>query len=195
MLSELIKKKNLFLHLYKIDKNTAKRYRKLPCPHCGGHLYFSNYMRKPRGEPDDVPEKYFIRFSLCCGTEGCRKRFMPPSCRFLKRKVYWFAVVLCIVSDWQNDAGRNTLSGWSKQTGISRNTIKRWLAFFHDTFSASQTWRRLRGRVSACVSNNNLPSSLINYYLTLRSNANEALISCLTFLSKGTGMHSKIRDG
>ncbi len=74
MQSGLIKNKNLFIHLYEIDKNTAKHYRQLPCPHCGGPLYFSNCMRKPRGEPEDVPEEFFIQFSLCCGTEGCRKR-------------------------------------------------------------------------------------------------------------------------
>jgi len=191
MLSELIKKKNLFSDLYEIDKNTAERYRQLPCPHCGGPLYFSNYMRKPRGEPENVPEKYFIQFSLCCGTEGCRKRLMPPSCRFLGRKVYWFAIILCILTDLQNTSEKITVSDWSIQTGISRNSIKRWLAFFHDTFPASQTWRRLRGRISACVMNSNLPSSLINYSRTLKSTAKDALVASLIFLSGG----SKIRAG
>lgn len=191
MLTKLIKKKNLFSHLYKIDKNTAERYRQLPCPHCGGQLYFSNYMRKPRGEPEDVPEKYFLQFSLCCGTEGCRKRLIPPSCRFLGRKVYWFAVILCVLTDWQNTNEKITVSEWSIKTGISRHTIKRWLAFFRDTFPASQTWRLLRGRISACVRNRNLPSDLIHHCRTLKSTAKDALIASLMFLSGG----SKIRAG
>lgn len=191
MLSELIKKKNLFSHLYEIDKNTAEQYRQLPCPHCSGPLYFSNYMRKPRGEPEDVPEKYFIQFSLCCGTAGCRKRLIPPSCRFLGRKVYWFAVILCILTDWQNANEKITVSEWSIQTGISRNTIKRWLSFFHDTFPASRTWCRLRGQISACVRNSSLPSSFINYYRKLKSNAKDTLVSSLIILSGG----SKIRAG
>ena len=191
MLSELIKNKNLFSHLYKIDKETAERYRQLPCPHCGGPLYFSNYMRKPRGEPDDVSEQYFIRFSLCCGAEGCRKRFMPPSCRFFERKVYWFAVILCVLADWQNSPEKITLFDWSIRTDISRNTIKRWLAFFHDKFPASRTWLKIRGQVSACVSNNKLPSSLINYYQTLKCTAKDALVASLIFLSGG----AKIRAG
>jgi len=191
MLSELIKKKTLFSHLYEIDKNTAELYRQLPCPHCGGPLYFSNYMRKPRGEPEGVPEKYFIQFSLCCGTEGCRKRLMPPSCRFFGRKVYWFAVILCILTDWQNTHEKITVSDWSTRTGICRNTIKRWLAFFHDTFPASQTWRRLRGQISTCVRNSNLPSDFINYCRKLKSTTKDALVASLIFLSGG----SKIRAG
>jgi hypothetical protein len=191
MLSELIKKKNLFPHLYEIDKKMAEQYRQLPCPYCGGPLYFSNYMRKPRGEPEDVPEKYFIQFSLCCGTEGCRKRLMPPSCRFLGRKVYWFAVILCILTDFQNTNEKATMSDWSMRTGICRNTIKRWLAFFHDTFPAGRTWRRLRGQISACVRNSSLPSSFINYCLTLKSTAKDALITGLICLSG----RSKIRAG
>jgi hypothetical protein len=191
MLSELIKKKNLFSHLYEIDKKTAERYRQLPCPYCGGPLYFSNYMRKPRGEPEDVPEKYFIQFSLCCGTEGCRKRLTPPSCRFMGRKIYWFAVILCILTDFQNTNEKATVSDWSMRTGICRNTIKRWLAFFHDTFPASRIWRRLRGQISACVRNSSLPSSFINYCRTLKSTAKDALVIGLICLSDG----SKIRAG
>ena len=191
MLSELIKKKNLFFHLYEIDKSTAKRYRQLPCPHCGGPLYFSNYMRKPRGEPEGVPEEFFIQFSLCCGTEGCRKRLMPPSCRFLGRRVYWFAVILCVLTDWQNTNEKITVSDWSIRTGICRNTINRWLAFFQDTFPASRTWLRLRGQISAGVSNSRLPSSFINYCRTVKSNAKDTLVSSLIILSGG----SKIRAG
>jgi hypothetical protein len=191
MLSELIKKKNLFSHLYEIDKNTAKQYRQLPCPHCGGPLYFSNYLRKPRGEPEGVPEEFFIQFSLCCGTEGCRKRLQPPSCRFLGRRVYWFAVILCVLTDWQNTNKKVTVSDWSIRTGICRNTINRWLAFFEDTFPASRTWRRLRGQISAGVSNSHLPSSFINYCRTVKSNAEDTLVSSLIILSGG----SKIRAG
>lgn len=191
MLSELIKKKNLFSHLYTIDKQTAEHYRQLPCPHCGGSLYFSNYMRKPRGEPEGVPEEYFVQFSLCCGTEGCRKRLMPPSCRFLGRKIYWFAVIVCILTDWQNTNEKVTIRDLCIQTGICRNTIKRWLSFFQDTFPSSQTWRRLRGQISACVRNSNLPASFINYCRKFKSNAKDTLISSLILLSGG----SKIRAG
>ena len=195
MLSELLKKKSLFYHLYKIDKETAEQYRQLPCPYCGGSLYFGNYLRKPRGEPDGIPEEYFIRFSLCCGTEGCRRRLIPPSCRFLDRKVYWFVVILSLIADRQNGTEKITIFELSLKTGISRNTIKRWICFFYDTFPASRTWLKIRGQVSACVSNNKLPASIVNYYLKLKSCAKDALVSCLVFLSGGSDMDQKIRAG
>lgn len=195
MLSEHLKKESLFHHLYTIDKKTAEQLRQQPCPHCGGHLYYSNYYRKPRGEPEGVQQDYFLQFSLCCGKEGCRRRMQPPSCRFLGRKVYWFAVILSIVSDWQNGDLEHTLQGLSIATGISRQTIKRWIMYFHDTFPASNLWKMLRGQVSASVNNTGLPSNLINYYLSVKFSAIEALVNGLIFLSGKSVSHHKIRAG
>lgn len=195
MLSELLKNKRLFYQLYNIDKETAQRYRQWPCPHCGDPLYFANYYRKPRGEPEGIPEEYFIKFSLCCGTQGCRQRLSPPSTRFLGRKVYWSPVILSIITDCQNHFKGKTLADLTRHTGISRHTLKRWLGFFRNTFPASPTWRKIRGYVSAYVGNDTLPSSLVNYYLTIKSKAEEALVSCLTFLSGDFTMYPEIRAG
>ena len=179
MLSELLKNKSLFYHLYTIDKNIAEEYRQMPCPFCGGPLYFANYPRKPRGEPDGVPEECFIRFSLCCGKEGCRHRIMPPSYRFMGRKVYWHVVILIIISDYQNKAWKTSIFRLSRLFGVSRNTIIRWIDFFKDIFPSSSQWQRLRGQVSASIRNNGLPSNLVNYFLNIKSTAKGALVSCL----------------
>ncbi|MBF0234993.1 MAG: hypothetical protein HQK65_18450 [Desulfamplus sp.] len=195
MLSELLKKKSLFFLLYTIDKEIAEQYRSKRCPYCGGPLYYANYLRKPRGEPEGVPEECFILFSLCCGTEGCRCRVTPPSCRFLGRKVYWFVVILITAVDWQNNTEESSIFKLSKQLGISRNTLKRWFTFFRETFPRSQPWQRVRGQVPASVKNEALPSSLINHFLKVKSCAEEAVISCLKFLSLGADICSKIRDG
>lgn len=195
MLTEALQKKNLFYRLYLIDKASADFYRQQPCPKCGGPLYFGNYFRKPRGEPEDTPEEYFLQFSLCCGITGCRRRLTPPSCRFLGQKVYWFPVLVSVVSDWQNGFFGNRFMGLVFETGISRHTLKRWVQYFKDTFPASSLWRKLRGQVPACVSNTHLPSSLVNFYLTLKTNAAKALIASLTFLSGRSCSHSKIRAG
>jgi len=167
----------------------------MPCPFCGGALHFANYPRKPRGEPEGVPEECFIRFSLCCGTEGCRHRIMPPSCRFIGRKVYWYVVILVIVSDWQNKTWKTNIFRLSKVFGISRNTINRWVGFFKDIFPQSLKWQRIRGQVSASIRNNDLPSSLVNHFLNLKSSVKEALLSCLKFLSQGSGFYQIIRAG
>ncbi len=77
MLSGLIKNKNLFIHLYEIDKNTAKHYRQLPVPiveapyisaiTCASpgeslrmcrrsSLFSSAYVVEPKGVAKDWPE-------------------------------------------------------------------------------------------------------------------------------------------
>jgi len=193
MLSELLKKKSLFHCLYTIDKNTAEQYRKMPCPHCGGPLHFANYSRKPRGEPDGICEIFFIRFSLCCGKEGCRHRIIPPSCRFLDRKVYWHVAILVIISEYQKK--ESSIFKLAKRFNISRNTIARWIQFYQEIFPYRSEWQRIRGQVSALIKSNELPSSLVNHFLNLKSCAKNALISCLKFLSKGSEVYQKIRAG
>ncbi len=195
MLSKVLKNESLFWDLYKIDLATAELYRQKQCPHCQGPLYYANYFRKPRGEPEGLPEEYFLQFSLCCGKEGCRKRLIPPTCRFLGRKVYWYAAILTIVSDWQNKIQNMTISELAGKIGISRNTLKRWIYFFKNTFPVSFQWRKIRGRVSTIVKNAHLPGSLINFYLQQQSNIEKALISCLNFLSQGSEISQKIRPG
>jgi hypothetical protein len=193
MLSELLKNKSLFNQLYIIDKEIAEQYRQMPCSYCGGPLYFANYFRKPRGEPDGVDEKCFIRFSLCCGKEGCRHRIMPPSCRFIGQKVYWYIVILVIISDLQNE--KINIFKMSKLFNISRNTIARWVNFFQDIFPSSSQWQSIRGRVSALITNTGLPSGLVNYFVNFKSTVEDSLISCLKFLSQGSDFHQKIRAG
>jgi hypothetical protein len=60
-----------------------------------GPLHCAHYMRKPRGGPPDLREAFEVRFSLCCGHEGCRRRVLPPSVRFWDRKVYCGRAVGC----------------------------------------------------------------------------------------------------
>jgi len=195
MLSELLEKKNLFFHLYTLDKLVAQECQKNPCPHCGGPLHFANYPRKPRGEPCDLPKEYYTRFSLCCGKRGCRLRFMPLSCRFMGRKIYWFPVIVCVLSDTQRlDLNSNALN-FPKHLQISRNTLSRWSLFFREEFPSSPQWQGIRGLVSAKVKNDKLPLSLINHFSSFKGSLYNALISCLKFLSQGWNLTIKIRAG
>lgn len=183
MLSELLKKKSIFSLLYKIDKEIADQYKEKACPYCGGPLHWANYPRKPRGEPHGVSEECYIRFSLCCGREGCRRRTMPPSCRFLGRKIYWYIVILLRISDFQNQTENSTISEFSQNSGISRNTIGRWLFFFQEMFPKSPSWQSTRGLLPACIKNDGLPASMMNYLLCIKSDTQEAVISCLKLLT------------
>jgi hypothetical protein len=194
MISEPLQNERFFYELYIIDTRIAEYYRRMPCPHCNGPLYFSNYFRIPRGETVvGLPKEYFIRYSLCCGNEGCRRRVIPPSCRFLDRKVYWHAAILIIMSEFQNT--KVCVFKLAKKFNISRNTIARWIKFYQNIFPSSRKWQKIRGMVAAFITNDELPSNLVNHFLNLKSSAQDALISCLKFLSKGSGFCHKIRAG
>ena len=66
---------------------------------------------------------------------------------------------------------------------ISRETLKRWMAYFRDEFPVSIQWQRLRGRLAASVSSNELPAGLINYFVKNFQSPQQALIGCLMFLA------------
>ena len=77
------------------DRQIAQAVAAGGCRHCGGPLHQGNYERKPRGgQLAEAGEAFTLRHSLCCGREGCRKRALPPSLRFLGRRVYLEGVVL-----------------------------------------------------------------------------------------------------
>jgi hypothetical protein len=70
-----------------LDEQIARRVAEAGCQHCGGPLHRADYERKPRGAHLPVAgEAFRTRFSLCCGTEGCCKRALPPSVRFTEHK-------------------------------------------------------------------------------------------------------------
>ncbi|MCA1793740.1 MAG: helix-turn-helix domain-containing protein, partial [Desulfobacteraceae bacterium] len=88
-----------------------------------------------------------------------------------------------------------TISKLARKMGISRNTLKRWIHFFKNTFPVSVQWKKIRGSVSSIVKNDCLPGNLINSYLKQQSNIEKALISCLKFLSQGGEISQKLRHG
>ena len=79
--------------LLALDRIIAEQVKQSGCLFCYGNLHQSHYPRKPRGVPKGTHSDYPIRFSYCCGQEGCRKRFTPPSMRFLSRKVYSSVII------------------------------------------------------------------------------------------------------
>lgn len=185
MLPELLQGVSLFSVLHRIDKDIAENSRRSGCPHCHGSLYYAPYYRKPRGGLEDIPQEYTLRFSLCCGREGCRRRVLPPSCLFMGRKVYWRAVILVVVTLRQGKPQRSSINKLQKMFSISRKTIARWIHYFRTAFPTSPQWQRLRGRLSAQLGNNRLPGELLEYFLRYCSSATHGLISCLRFLAFG----------
>ena len=81
----------LFQLLERVDTELIEEAQANGCLLCGGKLHRSDYERKPRGGP-----QWEVRYSLCCGRKGCRKRHTPPSVRFLGRRVYAGVVVVLV---------------------------------------------------------------------------------------------------
>ncbi|RLB97848.1 MAG: hypothetical protein DRH34_14665 [Deltaproteobacteria bacterium] len=118
---------------------------------------------------------------------------MPPSCRFMDRKVYWHVVILIIISEYQNK--ETNIFKLSKLFTVSRNTIARWIDFYKNIFPSSPQWQMIRGQVATSIKNSELPANLVNYFLSFKSCTKDALVSCLRFLSLGSEFHQKIRAG
>ena len=130
--------------LVELDARITREVARTGCPHCGGPLHQANYKRKPRGaEIAAAGEAFALRHSLCCGRDGCRKRALPPSFRFLGRRVYLEAVVLLASVVAQLAP---TLRAARARTGVPKLTLQRWGLWWRGTFPTSVTWVELRAR-------------------------------------------------
>lgn len=148
--------------LLALDRLIAEQVQQSRCQLCYGNLHQSHYLRKPRGVPDGVHSDYSIRFSFCCGTEGCRKRFTPPSMRFLSRKVYSITVIFLVFmlkskTDELKVDELNLLLG----TSLSVETVRRWRNFWVREVSQSRTWKR---EAFSHVMAQELPGSLLDVF-------------------------------
>ncbi len=185
MLPGLLQDVSLFRVLHQIDQDLALACRHAGCPFCHSPLHNAPYTRKPRGGPDNIPEEYCVRLSLCCSKEECRRRVLPPSCMFIGRKVYWAAVILLVTTLRQQNSKDNSINMLAEKFDISRKTVVRWIRYFHEVFPQSLQWQRLRGLVSAQISNHELPSGLIQHFLRTQTSSFKCLINCLQFLASG----------
>jgi hypothetical protein len=149
-----------FARLEEFDRQIAEAVAAAGCRHCGGPLHQGNYERKPRGgNIADAGEAFRLRHSLCCGREGCRKRALPPSLRFLGRRVYLEAVVLVASA---LALALETLRVASEITGVPARTLGRWHGWWTEAFPSSAVWMQLRARfVPPPPAESELPRSLL----------------------------------
>lgn len=139
MLHEVDLGREFFALLVKLDEELVARVAAGRCPDCDGPLHRGDYARKPRGGLlAHAGEAFSQRFSLCCG--WCRHRCLPPSVRFLGRRVYLEVVVLL--------ACALALSGGDVATGVPVRTRKRWLGWWSSIFPLMPTWIELRARLA-----------------------------------------------
>ena len=158
MLHDLRLGVELFAWLLEMDRRLARWVAILGCRYCGGRLHQSHYRRKPRGAKlAEAAEAFALRHSLCCGREGCRRRTLPPSLRFLGRRVYVEAVVLVasVVSLLQG-----SVKVASCAMAVPVRTLKRWGAWWTESFPQSRAWHEIRSRLIPSPEQGILPRSL-----------------------------------
>jgi hypothetical protein len=160
MLPDLRLDEEYFERLMAWDEELARQVAAARCPHCGGPLHRANYERKPRGGLlAEAGEAFRLRHSLCCGWEGCRRRSMPPSLRFLGRRVYLEAVVLLATMVVQLAASvRNACA----HTAVPRRTLRRWQTWWRESFPGSRMWVEAAARFAPPPPDDSrLPRSLV----------------------------------
>jgi hypothetical protein len=183
----LVLVRQFFLALEQIDEQIVREAAKEGCMWCGGPLYRSDYDRKPRGGLIAVAgEAFRRRFSLCCGKEGCRRRAMPPSVRFLGRRVYLGAAVLVASALAVLLPG---VAAVQQATAIPARTVRRWRTWWRRDFTVSRVFVALAGRVMPPLETAALPLSLLDRLpgtATARLEAALRLLSPLTTRSPTT---------
>lgn len=160
MLHDSVLSGEFFALLLGLDAQIATRVAERRCPHCHGPLHQANYQRKPRGAAQAAAGELFsMRHSLCCGRRGCRKRSLPPSLRFLSRRVYLEVIVLLASA---LAALAATLQEASAATAVPARTLRRWGAWWTQTFPALPVWQQLRARFAPPPPKDNaLPGALL----------------------------------
>jgi len=165
MLNDLEAKREDFAALVELDLRIARAVAAERCPRCGGPLHQSNYDRKPRGGAiASAGEAFTLRHSLCCGREGCRKRMLPPSLRFLGRRVY-LEIVVVMASVCAQVAG--SLRKTREATQVPEWTLRRWSAWWTHVLPQESWWAVLRARlVPPALDEAALPRSLVEKLAT-----------------------------
>ncbi|HEX9641337.1 MAG TPA: hypothetical protein VGB13_08485 [Candidatus Krumholzibacteria bacterium] len=179
--------REFFASLERLEEEITLRVAAANCAVCGGPLHRSDYERKPRGgliAPEG--ESAVVRFSLCCGREGCRKRATPPSLRFLGRRVYLGVVVIVASIVAQALA---TQKETRRATGVPGKTVRRWLGWWRGPFLRTEAF------VTICALLNGVAVSQIPASIgaKLKGSPEERVRTLLRLLAPLTT--SSVRDG
>lgn len=149
-----LKDPGLYSMLLAIDEELAAQTRAQGCSRCGAKLHEGGFPRKPRGCPARFQAAFSRRTSYDCSE--CRKRTMPPSVRFLGRRVY-LAAVFALVSP----RGTSSASWLSKHLGVPVRTVDRWRRWWREEFVSTLVWQALRGQFLPPIETQTLPASLL----------------------------------
>ena len=188
MLDQIELRGEFFDLLIQADKETVRQVALGKCLACEGPLYRSDYRREPRGAlVAGAGEEMVIRFSLCCGREGCRKRATPPSLRFLGRRVYLGAVVIVAAMLAQALGAKEA----RRATGVPTRTTNRWLGWWQNAFISTDVFMAVCARLVG-VAVKDVPLAIV---LRLGDTIEERvrrLLEWLRPLTTGSGIGSRL---
>jgi hypothetical protein len=129
-----------------------------------------------------LPEDYCVRFSLCCGKKGCRKRVLPKSVLFDGRKVYWRAMILVTVLLREQRASGFTMRRLGEQFGVDFKTIRRWVAEYRQAFLSGR-YKRIRGSFATGLDTGAEVSGLFSFFVT-QNDSTSGVVRLLTFIAE-----------
>lgn len=164
----------------RIDQEAAAEMRARRCPRCGGPLHAAHFCRKPRGHRCSAPDGFDRRFDFCCG--WCRRRCMPPSVRFLGRRVY-LGVVVTLATVLRHGPTPWRLRALRAHLGMSAATVERWRRWWREQLPTSSWWARVRGMLPATLRIEALPTSLLECFAGTDA---ERMLSALQLLGPVT---------
>ncbi len=163
MCQELLGDTRLLRLLAQMDEDLAAQAQAEGCA-CGGRLHRARYPRKPRGSPADIDALLAWRHSFCCAEAGCRRRKTPISVRFLGRRVY-LGVVVLLATVGEGGLSRRRVAALRERLGVSERTLRRWRAWWRETFPRTRFWRAARGSFVPPVESTALPASLVERFV------------------------------
>lgn len=169
---------NVLLAMAALDQQIARDAKTGGCPHCGGRLHHSGWIRKPRGA--SLPDRCCIRWGLCCGQ--CRRRTLPDSTLFCGRHVYLKVVLLLVVAARQQQLSPTSMTALRKLFGVSATTIRRWVRVFLERLQASPAWQQQRGRISPEVHDAAVPHALFAWLVRQGNPPDTVLVRATTLV-------------
>jgi hypothetical protein len=151
--------REFFEMLVAVDAKIADAVAASGCGACGGPLHRGDYLRKPRGALlAAAGEEFVVRFSLCCGRDGCRQRATPPSLRFRGRRVYVGAAV--VAASVVAIALRGVAAARAR-TGVPARTLGRWQVWWRGSFTATAVFVALASRLVPAIERAAIPASIL----------------------------------
>lgn len=184
MVDEVDLGSEFFTLLEQHDERVVRQVAAEGCLRCDGPLHRGDYDRKRRGALiAPVGAAFVVRFSLCCGREGCRKRSTPPSLRFLGRRVYLGAVVIVAsVVAWALGVSAES----RRVTGVPERTTQRWIGWWQGPFVSTEVFVAVCARLVG-VAVDQLPASIVSQLPGTPAEQVRVMLELLAPLTTGQG--------